>query len=42
MVMALKVAELGADAPIVIDDETCVAKSFPQFHETFSRLAVNR
>ncbi len=42
MVMALKVAELGADAPVVIDDETCVAKSFPQFHETFSRLEVNR
>ena len=31
MVMALKVAELGADGPVVIDDEECVAKSFPQF-----------
>ena len=31
MVMALKVAELGADSPVVIDDEECVAKSFPQF-----------
>ncbi len=31
MVMALKVAELGADGPIVIDDEACVAKSFPDF-----------
>ena len=38
MVMALKVAQLGADGPIVIDDEECVAKSFPQFHETFRRL----
>ena len=32
MVMALKVAQLGADGPIVIDDELCVAKSFPDFH----------
>ena len=38
MVMALKVAALGADCPIVIDDEECVAKSFPQFHDTFARL----
>ena len=38
MVMALKVAAMGADAPIVIDDEQCVAKSFPQFHETFEKL----
>ena len=35
MVMALKVASLGADSPITIDDEACVAKSFPQFHELF-------
>lgn len=35
MVMALKVAALGADSPINIDDEDCVAKSFPQFHEVF-------
>ena len=35
MVMALKVASLGADSPIVIDDEDCVAKSFPQFHKLF-------
>ena len=35
MVMALKVAALGADGPIVIDDEECVAKSFPQFHDVF-------
>ena len=38
MVMALKVAALGADGQIVIDDEECVAKSFPQFHDTFARL----
>ncbi|MBO5107744.1 MAG: 3-phosphoshikimate 1-carboxyvinyltransferase [Bacteroidales bacterium] len=38
MVMALKVAALGADSPIVIDDEDCVAKSFPQFHETFGMM----
>ena len=39
MVMALKVASLGADSPIVIDDETCVEKSFPDFLDMFSRLA---
>ena len=31
MVMALKVASLGAESPIVIDDEACVGKSFPGF-----------
>lgn len=31
MVMALRVAELGAESPIVIDDEACVSKSFPGF-----------
>ena len=36
MVMALKVAALGADSPIIIDDEDCVAKSFPQFAETWN------
>ena len=40
MVMALKVASLGADSPITIDDEACVAKSFPQFHDIFDRLAA--
>ena len=38
MVMALKVAALGADGPIKIDDEDCVAKSFPQFHDTFAQM----
>ena len=38
MVMALKVASLGADSPVVIDDTTCVAKSFPGFNELFDRL----
>ena len=36
MVMALKVAALGADSPIMIDDEECVSKSFPQFHDVFA------
>lgn len=35
MVMALKVASLGADSPIVIDDEACVEKSFPEFLKIF-------
>ena len=38
MVMALKVASLGADGPIIVDDEDCVAKSFPLFNEQFSLL----
>ena len=38
MVMALKVASLGADSPIVMDDTTCVAKSFPSFNELFEKL----
>lgn len=41
MVMALKVASLGTDSPIVIDDEACVAKSFPQFHELFAKIEKN-
>ncbi len=42
MVMALKVASLGADSPITIDDEACVAKSFPQFNDLFSSLTKFR
>ena len=38
MVMALKVASLGAGSPIDIDDVECVAKSFPGFIELFDRL----
>ena len=38
MVMGLKVGSLGTDSPIVIDDEACVAKSFPQFHELFAKI----
>lgn len=38
MVMALKMASLGADSPITIDDELCVGKSFPQFHETYKKM----
>ena len=39
MVMALKVAALGADSPIMIDDEECVAKSFPQFHDVYRLMS---
>ena len=38
MVMALKVASLGADGPVEIDDTACVAKSFPDFLDMFDRL----
>ena len=38
MVMALKVASLGADSPIEIDDTACVAKSFPNFNKLFEKL----
>ncbi len=38
MVMALKVAELGADGPVEIDDAGCVAKSFPAFREQFVKF----
>ncbi len=35
MVMALKIASLGADSKIIIDNEECVAKSFPEFNKYF-------
>jgi 3-phosphoshikimate 1-carboxyvinyltransferase len=35
MAMALTVASLGADGPITIDDTACVAKSFPDFFDTW-------
>jgi len=38
MAMALRVASLGASAPVIIDDISCVAKSFPGFNELFDRL----
>ena len=38
MVMALRVAALGAGEPVVIDDVECVAKSFPTFNELFDKL----
>ncbi len=38
MVMALKVASLGADSPILIDDETCTGKSCPGFLDMFETL----
>ena len=42
MAMALAVASLGADSPVVIDDTSCVSKSFPAFFETFSQLSSTR
>jgi 5-enolpyruvylshikimate-3-phosphate synthase len=38
MVMALRVASLGADSPVDIDDIACVAKSFPGFPDMFDKL----
>lgn len=40
MVMALKVASLGADAPVGIDDESCVSKSWPDFVGVFDESVV--
>ncbi len=39
MAMALTVASLGADGPIVIDDTACVAKSFPAFFDIWGSLS---
>ena len=39
MAMALTVASLGADSPIIIDDTACVAKSFPAFLDIWNRLS---
>ena len=38
MVMALKVAELGADGPITVDDTDCVSKSFPTFLSLWNQI----
>ena len=38
MAMALTVASWCADSPIIIDDTTCVAKSFPAFLDTYRCL----
>ena len=35
MAMALKVASMGADGPVEIDDKDCVAKSYPAFWQQF-------
>ena len=35
MAMAIKIASMGADSPVVLDDPDCVAKSFPEFWEQF-------
>ena len=37
MAMALTVASLGADGPVVIDDTACVAKSFPAFYDIWKK-----
>ena len=42
MVMALRVASLGADSPILIDNEACVEKSFPGFNESFKQYEYIR
>jgi len=41
MVMALRLAALGASSEIVVDDLACVAKSFPEFNELWNNT-VNR
>ena len=38
MVMALRVASLGADSPVEMDDTACVAKSFPGFNDLFEKV----
>lgn len=38
MAMALTVASWCADTPILIDDISCVAKSFPAFLDTYAKL----
>lgn len=40
MAMALKVASLGADSPVNIDDSACLSKSFPGFLTLFGRLCL--
>ena len=35
MAMAIKIASMGADSPVVLDNPSCVAKSFPEFWEQF-------
>ena len=41
MVMALRLAELGAPEPVIIDDTDCVAKSFPRFNEIWNEMIKN-
>ena len=41
MAMALTVASLGADSPVIIDDRDCVAKSFPDFFEKWETAIQN-
>lgn len=38
MAMALSLASLGADSPVVADNPACVAKSFPTFNDIWNKL----
>ena len=38
MAMALTMISWCADSPFIIDDTTCVAKSFPAFLDTYAKL----
>lgn len=40
MAMALSVASLGADSPVVLDDRECVAKSCPSFFDMLSQAGA--
>lgn len=42
MVMALRVAALGADGPVNIAGEECVSKSFPGFSEMFGAECLDK
>ena len=42
MAMALTVASLGADGPVVIDDTACVAKSSPAFFDIWKKTFDTR
>ena len=38
MAMALSIASLGADSPIIIDNPACAGKSFPGFFDMFNQF----
>lgn len=41
MAMAIKVASLGAEMPLLVDDEDCVMKSFPGFNDLFDTFVCD-